>query len=170
MTKTIFLLLVGCFLIISSGCTGPGLAGSSPVGNSPGLVVSEYALVEQSVDNPDHAEFAEFARVTVKGSHANRFHNENETEAINTVLNPYDMHLEGNPVPPYSGYALYQGKTLLQAGIAHFWPVSYDEINIDDPGDFSFPFETFQGEKLIASSQGITPGPASQVKRPAWMY
>jgi hypothetical protein len=168
MTQTLIRLLVGCLLILSTACTGPAVTGAFAPTGGPGIMVTEYPLVEQSVDNPDHAGFSRYAQTAVTANHSNRFHDSNETETLNIDLGPYGMHLECNPVPPYSGYALYHGDTLLQGDIARFWPVSPDGLNIEKPGDIAFAFETFRGEKIIASSQGISPwiGQPDEVSHP----
>jgi hypothetical protein len=136
--------------------------------------VHEYPVVEQSIDSPTHAGFQDRvpgAVTAIRG--AWRFPNlEDSISGPNQVLAAFGYRLEINPAPPFSGYALYQGDLEVQRDIAHFWPVSiHDEGG--QAGDFLLAFETLTGERLVASSGGISPWPGheqTEVRTPPVFY
>jgi hypothetical protein len=124
--------------------------------------VHEYALVEQSIDNPNHVEFQQHVPAAVV---ARRIgwpftRPEDAIQTPNLALAPFDFRLEVNPTPPFSGYALYHDHLLIQRDIAVFWPVSLQKAkDSDSESDFLLSFETMDGEKLVASMAGIHPWP-----------
>jgi hypothetical protein len=152
------LLLMGCAVPNSDPFTSSIVPVSGK--DSGSFQVHEYALVEQSTDNPNHVEFQERAPAAVAaqsiGWPFTRL--EDAVQATNQALASFGYRLAANPSPPFSGYALYHNQTLVQRDIARFWPVSLQKAN-DDNGksDFLLSFETLNGEKLVASTDGIRP-------------
>lgn len=145
------LLLAVCLGLV--GCAGsPSADDLSISSHSAGdLAIVEYALVEQSEDNPNHAAFTERARQAVlmqrSGLGASRLYDRLVKD--NEALAPYGLRVEINPTPPFSAYALYQGDRLIHRDIAHF-----SEINLY-ADDFALPFETIHGDRLVADTLGL---------------
>lgn len=124
--------------------------------------VHEYALVEQSKDNPTHIEFQQRVPGVVAARRTGwPFSGSEETiEVPNQALAAFGYHLEANTTPPFSGYSLYRNSALIQRNIAKFWPISIQKpMNGSGQGDFLLSFETMDGEKLVASLSGIRPWP-----------
>lgn len=117
--------------------------------------VVEYALVEQSTDNPTHVEFQERvpAAISARRGGWTSPSPENALETPNQALNPLGYSLTLNPGPPFGAFALYQDGQLVQDGILHFWPVTLQP----DGSDFSLRFETLDGRLLVASRTGLSP-------------
>jgi hypothetical protein len=145
------LLLAVCLGLV--GCAGsPSADDLSISSHSAGdLAIVEYALVEQSVDNPDHAAFTERARQAVlmqRGGLGASRHCDRLAED-NVILAPYGLRIELNPTPPFSAYALYQGDRLIHRDITHF------SETILYANDFALPFETIHGDRLVADTLGL---------------
>lgn len=143
------------------GCAAPPSAlFLLPVtGTSNTFQVHEYAIAEQSKDNPNHLEFQQRVQAEVTAQQAG-WHFPSPQDAIkgpNEILNAFGYALETNPSPPFSGYALYHENHLIQRDIANFWPVSIS--NGMEERNFLFSFETMNGEKLVANADGIHPWP-----------
>lgn len=139
--------------LVLMGCAGSPAAGDLPAGGTPSgeLAIDEYALVEQSEDNPNHAAFTARARQAVLMQRASlgasRLYDRLTEE--NQALAPFGLRIELNPTPPFSAYALYQGDRLVQRDIAYFSEMS---LHADS---FALPFETIHGERLIADTLGL---------------
>lgn len=130
------------------------------------LTVEEYPMVEQSSDNPTHAQFIEHLPPAVTARRAD-WRSAKPEDAIhlpNQALNLFDYRLAMNPHVPFRAYALYQGEQLVQANILHFWPVTLNAAG----DDFLLPFETLAGDRLVASRSGLSgwPGIDSQETSP----
>lgn len=154
-------------LLLMSGCSAqPSALLLLPVtGASEDFQVREYPIVEQSTDSPTHASFQQRVQTAVAGQQAGwQFPGQQEViDAPNRALLPFGYYLDHNPTPPFSGYALYQNEYLIQRDIARFWPVSLKEqrsTGEKTDGNFLLAFETINGEKLVASLDGIRPWPA----------
>jgi hypothetical protein len=121
------------------------------------LMVHEYPITEQSVDNPDHRGFLDRVSAVVGTQHNGLFtaSAQDQLAAPNRALTRFGFHLTQNPYPPLSSFALYQADTLLVGDISHFWPVSY----ISNGKDFILPFETLDGAALVASVNGVQGAP-----------
>jgi hypothetical protein len=155
------LALAVCICLI--GCAAPNAAPPAsshlPVTGGGGTFqVHEYALVEESQDNPNHAEFQQRVPAALE-SHPNGWPFSNTGEILQTAnraLTPFGYSLGRNPTPPFSGYALYHAGKLIQRDIARFSPVA---VKSDEgkPGgtNFTFSFETMDGEKLVADAAGV---------------
>lgn len=159
MTRPVLSALI--LLITITGCATPPSAYTLlPVTGKPGAFqVHEYAIVEQSIDNPNHAEFQQRVQAIVSASQSG-WHfpgQENSLEGPNRTLAPFGFHLTPNPTPPFSAYALYRDNVLVQRDIIHFWPVSTHEGS--DGNNFMLAFQTMKGDKLVASLDGIRPWP-----------
>ncbi len=145
--------LIGCAAPVSSPLTSSLL----PVTGSDGsFQVHEYALVEESVDNPTHATFQQRVPPVVAARRAAWpfAPSEDPVKMPNQALAPFGYRLAPNPNPPFSGFALYHNGDLVKRDIARFWPVSI--IGAKDGGsDFMLTFETMEGERLAASISGI---------------
>jgi hypothetical protein len=157
--KSIFRATAAAILLIIAlaGCAAPPAPEAAPPSGQiwvrPGsFQVREYALVEQSADNPTHAGFQARVPEAVSSKRAGFWRARPATEAPNRVLAPFNYRLAANPTPPFSGYALYHGETLVQRDIARFWAVS-----ARDKHDFTISLETFNGERLTASAAGVEP-------------
>jgi hypothetical protein len=150
-------LTVLALFIGMTGCAGPS-ALLLPVTGAPGqMQVQEYALVEESVDSPTHVTFQQRVPAAVAARRAG-WHFPGLEDAVqgqNKLLAPFGYHLEANPTPPFSGFALYYNNGLLYRDIRQFWPVSLK----DNGDDFLLPFQTMNGDKLVASSAGVKPWP-----------
>jgi hypothetical protein len=154
------LLAVLAALAASACSTGPS-AQNPRVGlgkpASRGIVVNEYALTEQSTDNPTHLAF--FARVPEAISAQRRgVLGASTAELIalpNRVLERFGYQLAPNQAPPFSSFTLLHSGALVTPLILHFWPAALTASG----KDFLFPFETVNGERLIASTQGISAWP-----------
>jgi hypothetical protein len=161
MVLALIILLIGCAAPPSAQMlvpvTGTQLEHS-------GFKINEYPLIEQSADNPTHAGFQDRvprAVKTIRGSW-NFPLPENAVQAPNKILTAFGYELKTNPSPPFSGYALYQGGIEIQRDIAHFWPVSLKQAGSAQVEDFLLAFETMTGERLIASTSGISPWPGQE--------
>ncbi|NLG95752.1 MAG: hypothetical protein GX491_00170 [Chloroflexi bacterium] len=88
------------------------------------VTVTEYPLVEQSVDNPTHPGFQERARSAVAAQEAGLLLPgvESALQARNRELAPFGYQLAPNPRPPFSAYALSYNGRLVDVDIARFWP------------------------------------------------
>lgn len=162
-----------CLILVLAGCapassalagvpvTGSAAAdddadgGAAPAvihSNAP-LAVHEYALVEQSADNPTYLGFQERVPQAVALQRAGwGFSRGSDTLAEhNRALEPFGFHLETSASAPFSGYTLYHHETPVQHEIARFWPVSLEQAG----ADFALPFVTHSGEALVASSGGV---------------
>lgn len=143
-----------------AGCSAPpspaSLTPLLPVtGSAPAqLKVHEYALVEESVDGPNHASFQQRVPAIVERSGLGKLFSSaaDPLNGPNQALAPYGYRLAANPTPPFSSFALYAKGALVQRDILHFGPVS-----VKQNGDFVLSFETTRGEHLLASSTGVRP-------------
>jgi hypothetical protein len=153
-------------IIVLSGCAAlPSAPGFVPdTGRDEPIQLKEYALVEQSIDNPTHAGFQARVPEIVAGRRAGWFFAQAEQAiaAPNEALAGFGYRLAANPSPPFSGYALYQGDALVQPDIARFWPVTIH--NGED--DFLLAFETLAGERLYASLAGVQRWPGASSSLP----
>lgn len=155
--------LVVAFCLCLYGCAAPNSAPPTSslvpaTGGGATFQVHEYALVEESKDNPDHVQFEQRVPAAVE-SHQSGWpfsNTEDLLETANQALAPFGYFLEGNPTPPFSGYSLYHDKKLIQRDIARFDPVALKN-NESDPGamDFFLSFETMDGEKMVADMAGV---------------
>lgn len=152
-------LLLGVMLLgVLSGCQA---AANSPLGST-GFEVKEYAIIEQSSDNPTHPEFQQRVQ-HVLGSQQTKWlflDLQDPTRAPNEALSPFGYHLQTNPTPPFSAYALYHNDHLIARDITRFWPVSVKASSSAAASDFLLAFETVDGQKLVASVDGLRRWPA----------
>ncbi len=144
-------------LVSLSGCAAPPSALTLlPVtGSAPVFQVHEYAIAEQSKDNPTHLEFQQRVQAAVTAQQAG-WHFPGPQDLVkspNAALAPFHYRLAINPTPPFSAYALYHNNQLVQRDIAHFWPISLKSGA--NGADFLLAFETLDGQKLVASQDGI---------------
>lgn len=147
--------LIGCAAPVSTPLTSSLL----PVTGADGsFQVHEYALVEESNDNPNHTSFAQRVPPVVAAQRAGwPFGSSGDTvKGQNQALAPFGYRLAPNPAPPFSGFALYHNTDLVKRDIARFWPVSIKGTN-GIGSDFILSFETMQGERLEANVSGIHP-------------
>jgi len=155
---------VVCIALV--GCATPNSAPLSssavPVTGNPGgsIQVHEYSLIEQSADNPNHIEFQERVPVAVAARRAGWLFNRQEDAILaqNQALAAFGYRMASNPTPPFSGYALYHNGELIQRDVAQFWLVSLERAKDDEGwGGFLLIFETLDGERRVASPEGIRP-------------
>lgn len=142
-------------LIPSTG----GAAASSPGLSGGAVEVREYALVEQSKDNPTHLAFQERVPAAVAAQRGG-WALPGLEEALaqpNRALADFGFRLQANQSPPFGGYTLYHHGAALQSDIAGFWQVSLKYDPDLESRDFLLPFVTLAGEKLVASASGIYP-------------
>lgn len=122
------------------------------------LTAHEYALVEQSVDNPTHLSFQERAVAAVAAQRFGwRASSAQSTQAANRALQSFGFRLQANQAPPFSGYTLYRFETALRSDIARAGAVM---LNIDPTTRrraFLLPFVTLTGEQYTASAAGVYP-------------
>jgi hypothetical protein len=142
-------------LLVSAILAGCSPLSSIPVTGADRLTVIEYALVEQSTDNPTHAEFIKRVPAAIEARRADWTRTGPETglKGPNQVLEPLGYRLDANPTPPFSAFALFHGDRLVQDGILHFGPAT----SLPDGSDFNLTFETLDGQVLVASRAGIQP-------------
>jgi hypothetical protein len=152
-----FLQVLGLALLLA-GCAAPpsalmlvpatGQAAARPAA----FAVHEYALIEQSIDNPTHAGFQ--ARVPdIMSTGRSGWGVARPADALlepNEALAPFGYRLALNPSPPFSAYALYQGSALLLRDIVRLEPVV-----VTGPDTFTFGFETVDGVQFVASPDGL---------------
>lgn len=154
------LMAAGC----AAGCA-PALASLPVSGQASGFQVHEYALIEQSTDNPTHARFEERVPAAVAAARAGmqfpgdaRSGDDSALAQANDILAPFGYHLAPNQAPPFSAYTLYSGEDEIQTNIAQFWAVSrLGSPQATANADFLLPFVTMDGQRLAASTQGIHP-------------
>ena len=151
------LLLAGCGTPTTALALIP-VAGGALAGSN--FEIEEYALVEQSIDNPTHAGFQTRVPDSIRARREGPafFEPENVILVPNQALAAFGFRLAQNPNPPFGAYALYAGDTLVQADIARFWPVSIKKDG-STAQDFLFAFETLTGEHRMASMAGIQDWP-----------
>jgi len=135
-----------------------GAPANAAVGGPAPVEVTEYALVEQSTDNPTHAGFQDRVPPAVSAQRSGWSANAPaaDLQESNAALNPAGFHLTANPAPPFSAYALYQGGSLLKGGILHFGPLTFHP----NGSDFSLPIETIDGRQWVATRAGLDLLPA----------
>ncbi len=149
---------VGCAVPASARALIPATGAQQAV-----VQVHEYALIEQSADNPDHASFQKRVPAAVMANRTgwNFQSPAADLKASNQALAPFGFHLALNPSPPFSGFALYKKDALVARDIAHFWPVSVKNGSSSSISqaerDFLLPFVTLSGSRLVASTSGIHP-------------
>jgi hypothetical protein len=121
--------------------------------------VEEYPLVEQSKDYPNHPQFFAYvpAEVIARRAAWRQVAPEDAIALPNQTLSLFGYRLAMNPNAPFRAYALYQGNTLLQENILHFWPVTLNAAS----DDFLLPYETLDGTRLVASRAGLASWPGA---------
>lgn len=144
--QSLVLTLVGLGMLLA-GC-----------GTTSGPQVTEYALVEQSIDTPGSATFG--ARVPRAVAERQPARGAADLPRINAPLAAFGIQLAANPGAPFSAFALYSGDTLLQRDITRLWPVSLAQ----DSADFLLPFETAAGDRLMLTQAGVQPWPGASAQ------
>ena len=154
-----YLIFATLLLATLSGCQSS--AGSFN-NNGGAFQVKEYAIIEQSSDNPTHAEFQQRVQRALASEQTKwRFPDlQDPTQAPNEALSPFGYRLQTNPTPPFSAYALYHNDHLIERDITRFWPVSVKASDSQAASDFLLAFETVDGQRLVASQDGIRRWPA----------
>ena len=161
------LILFAVLLATLSGCQ------SAPSG---AFQVREYAIIEESSDNPTHAGFEQRVQQALASNQTPwRFQNvQDPTLAPNEALAPFGFRLQANPTPPFSAYALYHNDHLIARDILRFWPVSVKASDSQSASDFLLTYETVDGQRLVASQDGIRRWPegasADQITTPPVYY
>lgn len=155
------LCVTGCTPAISAAAVDSAAANAGPLSvdsaatpaaTSPtAVIVTEYPLVEQSVDDPTHPGFQERARSAVSAQKAGLLFPgvESALQARNRELAPFGYQLSPNPRPPFSAYALSYNERLLDVDIAQFWPGP-----CDGPQPCLLEGERLDGERFYVSTQG----------------
>lgn len=150
------LLIAAVLLVALSGCSAGTATRAAVVpvtGSNARFEVHEYAIVEESSDNPTHPEFQQRAQAAVAAQQAARGLSNPGTsvQEPNAALASFDYRLAANPTPPFSAYALYHNQNLIARDIARIWPIALKD------SDFFLGFETLDGQRLVASLTGIRP-------------
>lgn len=147
-------LLAAALFAVLSGCAPATTALTIPVTGAGGhFNVHEYAVVEESRDNPTSASFQQRVQAVVEDRAAgwSLLNLGGSADTANQALAAFDYHLQSNPTPPFSAYALYHNQNLIARDIASFTPVALKD------SDFQLAFETLDGQRLAASLTGIRP-------------
>lgn len=126
---------------------------SATQGTASPVIVHEYALVEESIDNPNHADFAQRAPQAVLNQREGwkMARPIDAITSLNAALAPFDFSVQANPDPPFRAYALYQNQTLIARDLANFGNLSIQPYG----KDFALPVQTLDGHKLIATQNGL---------------
>lgn len=156
------LALMICLLVASCTAAPTAVTVIPATGGASGFQVHEYTLIEQSKDNPDNVNFAERVPAAVAAARgAWRLPGAQDAlEQSNKVLETFGYHLAPNLSAPFSGYTLFYGEDQVQRNIAQFEPASVlADSSAHVNTDFLLAFVTLDGQRLIASTQGIRPLP-----------
>lgn len=159
------LLLAGCAAPPVPSAVMPVTGGAM---TSRRFQVREFAVVEQSVDNPSNAAFQERVILSVANQRdgLSLFQAQSPLQDLNQTLRPFGYQLRGNPHPPFGAYALYQDNSLVQPDIARFISTGFESVPGSD--NFQLRFHTISGEVLTASRAGVQSETASlQTQNPA---
>lgn len=152
------MLLLSVFLAAAllSGCgAAPSTLALIPsTGQGMAFHIYEYALVEQSTDNPASSTFqARVPEAIASGGAA--YGTPRPADALaapNRLLVPAGYLLSLNPSPPFSAYALYHDGVLVQRDITRIDPAVQDAS-----GTFTLTVETLTGERMVVSPNGVVP-------------
>lgn len=160
-TRLLLLISLLLGLLVSACNAAPELVLPTPLAEPPALVVDEFAVVDASVDAPNHFEFSQRIPPEVRDKYAQwRYHNpDNMVKSTNLRVAAFGLNLQQNPIMSSYSFRLFDGKKMLLDRITWFRPAT-----VNQNGDnFALLVETSGGQRLLVQKGGITPWASEQV-------